>query len=129
MHAFTLWHGMRKAILASGRCLLWGLSCSKLCWLNTLKSTSNANFFALQAVQQQVEGLLRLLHSANPAQDVCNLAMSDGYYIMPTLNGWLLGYPVVYLVDEATVQATADHLSSQGVVRHIAMAANSTLKV
>ena len=48
---------------------------------------------------------------------------------MPTLNGWLLGYPVVYLVSEATVQATADHLSAQGVERHVVMAPNPALKV
>ena len=84
---------------------------------------------AVQAVYQQVDRLLRILHSANPAHDVCDLALCKGDFIMPTLNGWLLGYPVVYLVDEADVQATADHLSSEGVQRHIVMAFSPALKV
>ncbi len=32
--------------------------------------------------------------------------------ILPTLNGWLLGYPVAYLLSEATIGAAARHLSS-----------------
>ncbi|CAL5224938.1 g7707 [Coccomyxa viridis] len=119
---------LRRDLLAERACNREAVLWLKLVGDGPQKHMRPASPLNQEAVQQQVEGLLRLLHSANPAQDVCNLATCDGYYIMPTLNGWLLGYPVVYLADEATVQATADHLSSQGVVRHIAMAANSTLK-
>ena len=83
----------------------------------------------MQAAHQQVDALLRKLHSADPAKDVTNLLLCEGDFIMPTLNGWLLGYPVVYLVDEANVQATADHLSSESVQRHIVMASCAALKV
>ena len=55
--------------------------------------------------------------------------MCKGDYIMPTLNGWLLGYPVVYLVQEANVQQTADYLSSEGVQRHVVVSASASLKV
>ena len=70
-----------------------------------------------------------MLHSTDAAQDLLNLLLCEGNFIMPTLNGWLLGYPVVYLVDEASVQATADYLSSQGVQRCIVTASSPALKV
>lgn len=94
-----------------------------------VNQTQCTNATALQAVHQQVDGLLRILHSVNPAHDICDLALSKGDFIMPTLNGWLLGYPVIYLVDEVNVQATADHLSAEGVQRHIVMASSPVLKV
>ena len=72
---------------------------------------------------------MRHLLGCDPSRDVCDLALCQGRYIMPTLNGWLLGYPVVYLAEEATVQATADHLSSGGVQRHIVMISSPGLKV
>lgn len=106
-----------------------GLSCSEQSWLETLKSPSNAKLPSLQAAHEQVDSLLSILHSAIPSQDTCEMGLCKGDFIMPTLNGWLLGYPVVYLVDEATVGATADHLSSRGVERHIVMAPNPALKV
>ena len=84
---------------------------------------------ALQGIYQQVDSLVQILHGADPANDVCNLAMCKGDYIMPTLNGWLLGYPVVYLVQEANVQQTADYLSSEGVQRHVVVSASASLKV
>lgn len=36
-----------------------------------------------------------------------------GLPILPTFNGWLLGYPIVYLVDEASVSHTAKFLGSE----------------
>lgn len=84
---------------------------------------------AVQVIYQQVDSLVQILHGADPAKDVCDLAMCKGDYIMPTLNGWLLGYPVVYLVQEANVQQTADYLSSEGVQRHVIVSASASLKV
>ena len=92
---------------------------------------TNLSNYSLQGIHQQVEGLMVLLHSAPGAESegVHDLASVKGDYIMPTLNGWLLGYPVVYLVDEATVEATADHLSSESLERHIVMAVCPALQV
>lgn len=133
-HAVTrvAWHCL-SAFLAHGECLHRrgaALSASRALGINGRGEQTKWNFAtALQAAYQQVDGLVRLLHSADPSRDVCNLALCKGGYIMPTLNGWLLGYPVVYLVDEATVQATADHLSSEGVQRHIVLISSPGLKV
>ena len=49
--------------------------------------------------------------------------------IMPALNGWLLGYPCVYLVDEGNVSAAADWLSSETLVQHSVHASCPQLKV
>ncbi len=74
---------------------------------------------------------MNLLHSAPGAnsEGVRDLASVKGDFIMPSLNGWLLGYPVVYLVDGATVEATANHLSSESLERHIVMAVCPALQV
>lgn len=37
---------------------------------------------------------------------------------MPSLNGWLLGYPVAYLVDAPKVSAAANWLSSADLALH-----------
>lgn len=70
-----------------------------------------------------------MLHAANSGQDVCDLALLQGAFIMPTLNGWLLGYPVVYLVIKENVDSTADFLSTVHLERHITRACCPAFKV
>ena len=48
---------------------------------------------------------------------------------MPSLNGWLLGYPVAYLVDAANVGAAASWLSSADLALHSVIFACPLLQV
>ena len=48
---------------------------------------------------------------------------------MPTVSGFLLGYPVVYLVDAGNVDAAAQHLSSVRLALHTLVASCPLLKV
>lgn len=48
---------------------------------------------------------------------------------MPTLSGWMLGYPVAYLVDAANVGAAASWLSCADLALHRVNAVCSQLQV
>ncbi len=48
---------------------------------------------------------------------------------MPSLSGWLLGYPVAYLVDAANVGAAASWLSSADLALHSVIIACPLLQV
>jgi Domain of unknown function (DUF4504) len=51
------------------------------------------------------------------AVPVLALGSVAGAPLLPTLNGWLLGYPVVYLLDADGVGAASDALSSSPLVQ------------
>ena len=72
---------------------------------------------------------MQMLHVASTANGVFDLSLVEGDFIIPTLNGWLLGYPVVYLVTSGTVEGTADYLSLQDLQRHVLKASCPGLKV
>ena len=48
---------------------------------------------------------------------------------MPSLSGWMLGYPVAYLVDAANVSAAASWLSCADLALHRVTAVCSPLQV
>ncbi|BDA47188.1 hypothetical protein COCOBI_10-0330 [Coccomyxa sp. Obi] len=80
-----------------------------------------------QAVHKQILAVIEALHkfctlevSANGR--VFRMGDCSGAPILPSLNGWLLGYPVAYLVDAANVDAAATWLSSADLVLHRIMA-------
>ncbi|KAK9814822.1 hypothetical protein WJX72_012047 [[Myrmecia] bisecta] len=75
-----------------------------------------------QAVMQQLDTVRSALQDAaasQPSGAPCcphiNLSRLPGIPIMPTLSGWLLGYPVVYLVDSDNVDLAARLLSSSAL--------------
>ena len=70
-----------------------------------------------------------MLLAAKSAEGVFDISLVEGVFIIPTLNGWLLGYPVVYLVTSDNVEGTADHLSAQDMRRHVMKASCPGLKV
>ena len=55
--------------------------------------------------------VLAAVQAASNAGAVLKLGAVAGAPLMPSLNGWLLGYPVVYVVDEGSVDAAAQALS------------------
>lgn len=67
----------------------------------------------MQAVAERLLELIKILplpaSGLHPQVLDLNLAQLP---LLPTLQGWLLGYPVIYLVEEATVDATARLLSA-----------------
>ncbi len=85
--------------------------------------------YCMQEVCRQVDSFMQMLHGASAASGVFDLSLVEGEFIIPTLNGWLLGYPVVYLVTSGTVEGTADYLSLQDLQRHVLKASCPGLKV
>ena len=61
--------------------------------------------------------------------EILNLARVHSALIMPALNGWLLGFPCVYLVNEGNVSAAAEWLSTETLVIHSVTASCPQLKV
>lgn len=55
--------------------------------------------------------VLAAVQAASSSGAILKLGAVAGAPLMPSLNGWLLGYPVVYLVDEGNVDAAALCLS------------------
>lgn len=55
--------------------------------------------------------VLAAVQAASNAGAILKLGAVAGAPLMPSLNGWLMGYPVVYLVDGANVDAAAQGLS------------------
>lgn len=78
--------------------------------------------------------LFRQTWSGMQTKDLHSCPMLDldalgGLPVLPTFNGWLLGYPVVYWVDEGSVNDTAAALGSQALRLHHVHAQCSPLKV
>ena len=61
--------------------------------------------------------------------EMVHLAHLHSALIMPALNGWLLGYPCVYLVSKGNVSAAAEWLSTETLVQHSVNASCAQLKV
>ncbi|KAK9905710.1 hypothetical protein WJX75_004967 [Coccomyxa subellipsoidea] len=61
-------------------------------------------------------------------KEVFRLGALSGAPIMPTLSGWMLGYPVAYLVDAANVGAAASWLSCADLALHRVNAVCSQLQ-
>ncbi|KAK9832616.1 hypothetical protein WJX81_003926 [Elliptochloris bilobata] len=65
------------------------------------------------------------VQAASNAGVILKLDAVAGAPCMPSLNGWLLGYPVVYLVDEGNVDAAAKCLSDTPLLLVKALAPDS----
>ncbi len=75
----------------------------------------------LGAVRRALDAARRA--AADGAIPIVDLAAVEGAPCTPTANGWLLGYPAAYLVeDEAGAAAAARSLSSATLVLHTAAA-------
>ncbi len=76
----------------------------------------------LQAVATELETMCNLIMVAEPsskgASTFVDLDAAVGIPIMPTLSGWLLQYPVVYLAHRATAETLAQLLSDTVLVFH-----------
>jgi len=76
----------------------------------------------LQAVTAELETLCNLIMAAEPSnKGACTFVDLDsavGIPVMPTLSGWLLQYPVVYLAHRATAEILAQLLSDAVLVLH-----------
>ena len=76
----------------------------------------------LQAVTAELETVCNLIMAARPSnKGACifvDLDTAVGIPIMPTLSGWLLQYPAVYLAHRATAESLAQHLSETVLVLH-----------
>jgi hypothetical protein len=85
----------------------------------------------LQAAQQQVAAVAETIagHAAGRSPHTMLLLDMPGMPIMPTISGWLLGYPVIYLVDADNVDAAARLLSSIRLALHTVVASCPALKV
>ena len=64
-----------------------------------------------QGFRGDLAPVLAAVQAASTAGVVLKLGAVAGAPLMPSMNGWLLGYPVVYLVDEGSVDAAAEALS------------------
>lgn len=77
---------------------------------------------ALKAVTAELETMYNLIMAAEPSnKGPCTFVDLDtavGSPIMPTLSGWLLQYPVVYLAQRATAETMAQLLSETVLVLH-----------
>ena len=69
--------------------------------------------------------VLAAVQAASSARAVLKLGAVSGAPLMPSLNGWLLGYPVVYLVDDGNVDAAAEALSHAPLLLVRALAVNA----
>lgn len=65
----------------------------------------------VQGFRTRLEPVLTAVREAARIGALLRLGTIPGAPLMPSLNGWLLGYPVVYLVDAANVDAAARCLS------------------
>ena len=75
---------------------------------------------ALQVVAGELQCLLEVvLASSHSAADTCSFVDLDlvkGLPIMPTLSGWLLQYPVIYLADRQTADPLARLLTDSVLI-------------
>ncbi len=65
----------------------------------------------VQGFRTRLEPVLTAVRGAARTGALLRLGAIPGAPLMPSLNGWLLGYPVIYLVDAANVGAAARCLS------------------
>ena len=84
----------------------------------------------MQALAKQVGAFTAAMQQAMAAQAghsdpaVLDLDSIQGLPLMPTMNGWLLGYPVIYLLADAEEAALASRaLSSSALLLHRVMLA------
>ena len=84
----------------------------------------------LQAVNFQLTSLQQLLasHCAEGGSQCLDLDL-PGLPLKPTLQGWLLGYPVVYLCTEDTVPQISRFLSAEQLVLFTMVAGCPLLQV
>ncbi|DBA97233.1 TPA: biogenesis of lysosome-related organelles complex 1 subunit 1 [Trebouxia sp. C0004] len=77
---------------------------------------------AVKAVAAELETMCNLIIAAEPSnKGACTFVDLDtavGIPIMPTLSGWLLQYPIVYLAHRATAETLAQLLSDTVLVFH-----------
>lgn len=88
----------------------------------------------IQVVDKQLFALAGTLAAWPHRLDRCARSFDLGRYpgslpILPTLNGWLLGYPVAYLLTQDTIDAAARHLSSTRLALHMVRAECLPLQV
>ena len=67
-------------------------------------------------------------HSGEQHQ-VCDLDGIEDIPIMPTLSGWLLQYPVIYLADAQTAPTLASLLSQASLQLHQMQAGGTVVEV
>ena len=89
---------------------------------NTADCPGNSETEPLQAVTAELETTYNLIMAAEPSNTgpctFVDLDTAVGSPIMPTLSGWLLQYPVVYLAQRATAETMAQLLSETVLVLH-----------
>ena len=78
-----------------------------------------------QAFRAGLAQVLAAVQAASSGGAVLRLGAVAGAPLMPSLNGWLLGYPVVYLVDGGNVDAAAEALSHAPLLLVRALAVNA----
>lgn len=88
----------------------------------------------LQDVTHQLQHMCNLILSATPGQTGSSCTLMDitpveGMPIMPTLSGWLLQYPVVYLAHPETAVLMAQLLSEAVLVLHNVQVAGLFIEV
>ena len=87
---------------------------------------------ALQVVTEQLEALCRIVLASKPTKGTCgfvDLDKEEGIPIMPTLSGWLLQYPVVYLADITNAEMLASLLSDAVLLLYEVQIAGALVQV
>ncbi|KAL0055176.1 hypothetical protein WJX82_008271 [Trebouxia sp. C0006] len=88
---------------------------------------------ALKAVTAELDTVCNLITAAESSNNgTCTFVDLDtavGIPIMPTLSGWLLQYPVVYLAHRATAETLAQLLSDAVLVFHEVQIDGSLIQV
>lgn len=88
---------------------------------------------ALQAVTAELDTVCNLITAAESSNNgTCTFVDLDtavGVPIMPTLSGWLLQYPVVYLAHRATAETLAQLLSDAVLIFHEVQIDGSLIQV
>lgn len=89
----------------------------------------------MQEVTLQLQTMCNLVLSASGPSNssssctVTDLSSVSGIPIMPTLSGWLLQYPVVYLADQGSAVLMAQLLSEAVLVLYKVQITGSFMKV
>lgn len=84
----------------------------------------------LQEIQAEIEGLRPLLPPAVSGMHLQVVRLdAEELPILPTLQGWLLGYPIVYLVSERNIKSASRLLSTEGLLLFSLSAACQRLQV
>ena len=90
--------------------------------------------YKLQEVTHQLQHMCNLVLSATPGRygsgcTLLDLTSIQGMPIMPTLSGWLLQYPVVYLAHPDTAVMMAQLLSEAALVLYDVQVAGLLIEV